>query len=144
MVIESVPEYDRRNDVKKCRSGYQSTIRKGIRSLLGHRKRHLQIVKNRPMTRRGDIINHKFHFWPLGFVATHSLGGKRILQLFAKMKLAGMKLHLMTSLGNGNFRVKPCSLENYKISRCHKPSGFGKVKQILLHYFSDASEKGYG
>ena len=42
-VIQSVPEYDRRNGVKKCRSGYQFTIRKGIGSLLGHRKQHLQI-----------------------------------------------------------------------------------------------------
>ena len=31
------------NGVKKCRSGYQSTNRKGIGSLLGHRKRYLHI-----------------------------------------------------------------------------------------------------
>ena len=36
------------------------------------------------------------------------------------------------------------SLEHYKINRCYKPNGFGKVKQISLHHFSDASQEGYG
>ena len=31
-----------------------------------------------------------------------------------------------------------------KISRCYKPSGFVKVKQLWLHHFLDASEEGYG
>ena len=35
-------------------------------------------------------------------------------------------------------------LEHYKFSRCYNPSGFGKVKQIWLHHFSDASQEGYG
>ena len=43
VVFQSVSEYDRGNGVKKCRSGYQSTNRKGIGSLLGHRKRYLHI-----------------------------------------------------------------------------------------------------
>ena len=55
-----------------------------------------------------------------------------------------MKLHLMTSLENsGNFGVRPCTLE-HKISRCYKPNGFGKVKQIWLHNFSDVFQEGYG
>ena len=32
----------------------------------------------------------------------------------------------------------------YEITRCYKPCGFGKVKEFWIHYFSDASEEGYG
>ena len=50
----------------------------------------------------------------------------------------------MTSLENGSFGVSLHSLEHYKISRCYKPSGFRKMKQIWLRHFSDASQEGYG
>ena len=36
------------------------------------------------------------------------------------------------------------SLKNIKLNRCYKPAGFGKVVSCSLHYFSDASERGYG
>ena len=35
------------------------------------------------------------------------------------------------------------SLKNIKLNRCYKPAGFGKVVSFSLHYFSDASERGY-
>ena len=35
------------------------------------------------------------------------------------------------------------TLEHYKTSRCYKSSGFGKVKQVWLHNFSDVSQEGY-
>ena len=31
-----------------------------------------------------------------------------------------------------------------KLGRCYTPKGFGKVTSCSLHYFSDASESGYG
>ena len=57
-----------------------------------------------------------------------------------------MKLLLMTSLENVSLEWCKTfhSLEHYKINRCYKPNGFGKVKQISLHHFSDASQEGYG
>ena len=36
------------------------------------------------------------------------------------------------------------SLKNIKLNRCYTPVGFGKVVSCSLHYFSDASERGYG
>ena len=51
-----------------------------------------------------------------------------------------MKLLLMTSLENVSLEWCKTfhSLEHYKINRCYKSNGFGKVKQISLHHFSDA------
>ena len=36
------------------------------------------------------------------------------------------------------------SLKDINLSRCYIPAGFGKVVSCSLHYFSDASERGYG
>ena len=82
-VIQSVPEYDRRNG-KKCRSGYQSTVRKGIGSLLDKENdifRFKIVLKDKPTTRRGILSLINSIFDPLGCVAPHTLRGKRILQL---------------------------------------------------------------
>ena len=35
-------------------------------------------------------------------------------------------------------------LQEIKLNRCYKPKGFGKVVSCSFHYFSDASENGYG
>ena len=35
-------------------------------------------------------------------------------------------------------------LSNLKVSRCYKPEGFGEVKSVELHNFSDASKDAYG
>ena len=35
-------------------------------------------------------------------------------------------------------------LEHLKIPRCYKPEGFGEIKKVELHHFSDASQRGYG
>ena len=36
------------------------------------------------------------------------------------------------------------TLKSLKISRCYKPKGFGEVRTVELHHFSDASQSGYG
>ena len=57
LVIQSVPEYVSRNGIKKRRSQYQSTIRKGAGSLLGNRKGHFQISNN---VKRQIMVNNKY------------------------------------------------------------------------------------
>lgn len=42
------------------------------------------------------------------------------------------------------WRAELHTLEQLKIQRCYKPKGFGKVKTVQLHHFSDASLDGYG
>ena len=36
------------------------------------------------------------------------------------------------------------TLESLRIPRCFKPEGFGQIKTVELHHFSDASLSGYG
>ena len=42
-----------------------------------------------------------------------------------------------------NWMCKLKSLKNIKLNRCFKPAEFGKIVSCSLHYFSDASERGY-
>ena len=42
------------------------------------------------------------------------------------------------------WRNKLHILEELEISRCFKPKGFGEVKSVELHHFSDASQNRYG
>ena len=68
------------------------------------------VLKDKPMTRMGTLSIISSIFDPLGLAAPRTLRGKTILQLFAKMKLVGMELHLITSLENSSFGVKPCTV----------------------------------
>ena len=43
-----------------------------------------------------------------------------------------------------NWMCKLKTLKDIKLSRCYKSAGFDKVVSCSLHYFSDASERGYG
>ena len=36
------------------------------------------------------------------------------------------------------------NLDSLTVPRCYKPKDFGKVKEVQLHHFSDASQIGYG
>ena len=42
------------------------------------------------------------------------------------------------------WRKEILELEKLEIQRCFKPVDFGEIKAVELHYFSDASEGGYG
>ena len=42
------------------------------------------------------------------------------------------------------WRQEIIELEKLEIQRCYKPENFGPVKAVEVHYFSDASEEGYG
>ena len=43
-----------------------------------------------------------------------------------------------------NWKLSLKKLQEINLGRCYKPKGFGKVIGCSLHYFSDASESGYG
>ena len=42
------------------------------------------------------------------------------------------------------WRLEIFELEKLEIQRCYKTENFGPVKAAEVHYFSDASEEGYG
>ena len=68
-------------------------------------------------------------FDPLGFVAPHTLRGKRIL--LYQDEIDSDEIAPNDIIREWQLWCKTLhSLEHYKISRCYKPSGFGKVKQI--------------
>ena len=113
MVTQSVPEYDRRNDVKNADVDTSVSLEKALGVYLQTENnifRFKIVLKDKPMTRMGTLSVISSIFDPLGLAAPRTLRGKTILQLFAKMKLVGMELHLITSLENSSFGVKPCTV----------------------------------
>ena len=42
------------------------------------------------------------------------------------------------------WRQEITELEKLEIQRCHNPENFGPFKAVDVHYFSHASEEGYG
>ena len=113
MVTQSVPEYDRRNDVKNADVDTSVSLEKALGVYL-HTENNIFrfkiVLKDKPMTRMGTLSIISSIFDPPGLAAPHTLRGKTILQLLAKMKLVGMELHLITSLENSSFGVKPCTV----------------------------------
>ena len=112
-VIQSVAEYDRRDGVKNADLDTSLPLKKVLGVYWDTENnifRFKIVLKDKTMTRRGMLSLISSFFKPLGFVPPHILRGKRILQLFAKMKLVGTNLLLMTSLENGSFGVRSCTV----------------------------------
>ena len=96
------------------------------------------------MTRRGMLSLISSIFDPLGFVAPQTLRGKRILQLLCQDEIGWDEIAPNDIIREWQLWCETLhSLEHYKISRYYRPSGFGKVKQIWLYHFSDASQERY-
>ena len=102
-------------------------------------------LKDKPLTRRGVLSTVSSFYDPLGFAALLLLVGKRIHQALCKDK-AGWDEPIPDLLRARweRWRNELLLLEQMKIPRCFKPEGFGEVKTVELHHFSDASTEGYG
>ena len=102
-------------------------------------------LKDKPLTRRGVLSTVSSFYDPLGFAALLLLVGKRIHQALCKDK-AGWDEPIPDLLRARweRWRNELLLLEQMKIPRCFKPEGFGDVKTVELHHFSDASTEGYG
>ncbi|XP_030835887.1 uncharacterized protein LOC115921808 [Strongylocentrotus purpuratus] len=102
-------------------------------------------IKERPFTRRGVLSTVSSFYDPCGFISPVMLPGKRILQEMCRSNAdwdTPMPEALRARWENWLEDVR--NLEGLQIPRCLKPNGFGKIKQVELHHFSDASEDGYG
>ena len=102
-------------------------------------------LKDKPNTKRGMLSVVSSIYAPHGLVSPFILEGRQIVQKLCFGKLnwdepvnEDVKQHWQ------NWMCKLKSLKNIKLNRCYKPAGFGKVVSCSLHYFSDASERGYG
>lgn len=97
-------------------------------------------------TRRCILSTLSSIFDPLGIAAPFILPGKQLLQELCRRGV-DWDTELSTSdTDQWNQLIHELSeLKKVRVPRCIKPSvTFGKVIQIQLHHFSDASDKGYG
>lgn len=102
-------------------------------------------LKDRPCTRRGILSAISSIFDPLGFAAPVLLEAKSILQELCRNNIEWddpLPVDLQEKWLV--WKQKLTTLENHCVSRCYRPSDFGKPSRIELHHFSDASLKGYG
>ena len=103
------------------------------------------VLQDRPCTRRGILSTVSSVFDPLGFIAPLLLDGKSILQELCYHEVG------WDDLIPDDIKVKWAKrradlqqLQRLSIPRCYKPENFGRVVNVQLHHFSDASVKGYG
>ena len=102
-------------------------------------------LKEKPHIKRSMLSVVSSVYDPLGLVSPFILEGRQIVQ-----KLCFSKFNWDEPINEDvkqqwlNWMCKLKSLKDIKLSRCYKPAGFGKLVSCSLHYFSDASERGYG
>ena len=102
-------------------------------------------LRDRPLTRRGVLSVVGSIYDPNGYLAPVTLKGKQILQQMCKDKLdwdSPVPYYLRPEWVKWQQEI--IELEKLEIQRCYKPENFGPVKAVEVHYFSDASEEGYG
>ena len=102
-------------------------------------------LRDRPLTRHGILSTVSSIYDPNGFFGPVTLKGKQILQ---QMCCDGLDWDSPISEELcpvwEKWRNEILELEKLEIQRCFKPVDFGEIKAVELHYFSDASEGGYG
>ncbi|PFX14995.1 hypothetical protein AWC38_SpisGene20813 [Stylophora pistillata] len=102
-------------------------------------------MQDTPPTRRGILSTVSSVFDPLSLVAPFILGGEQILQELCRDGI-GWDEEVPDKLKSEweKWRAELPALEKLRVPRCHKPQDFHEVKNIELHHFSDACQKGYG
>ena len=102
-------------------------------------------LRDCPLTRRGVLSTIGSIYDPNGYIGPVTLKGKQILQQMCRDKLdwdSPIPEYLHPQWEKWRHEIK--ELEKLEIKRCVKPNGFGPVKAVEMHYFSDASVEGYG
>ena len=129
-VIQSVPEYNRRNGVKNADLDTSLPLEKTLGVYWDTENiifRFKIVLKDKPMTRRGMRWLISSISDPLGFVAPHTLRGKRILQLLCQDEIGWDEIAPDDIIREWHLWCKTLhSLEHDKISRCYNPVGLEK------------------
>lgn len=82
---------------------------------------------------------------PNGYLVAVILKGKQILQQICRDKLDwDDPVPDILRMEWEKWRQDILHLESLQLQRCFKPECFGRIKSTELHYFSDASQEGYG
>lgn len=95
-------------------------------------------------TKRGILSAISSLYDPMGFVCPAVLEAKKIMQRPWKLQLAWDDPIPESELAHWElWKCELSTLTQVQIPRCHLQR-HGEVKEISLHQFSDASDKGYG
>ena len=100
-------------------------------------------VPHQPSTKRGILSAVSSLYDPMGFVCPVILAAKKILQKLWKLNL-GWDHEIPEDLQNhwNKWKSELSALSQIQVPRCHLVHG--RVLDISLHLFSDASENVYG
>ena len=82
---------------------------------------------------------------PLGFTSPFVLGERQLLQHLCNQNVQWDETvdeELKSQWIKWEMKLK--QVENLQIPRCLQPPNFGRIVDISIHHFSDASEHGYG
>ena len=104
----------------------------------------LQRVSQEPVTRRGIVSAVYSLFDPLGFIAPYAMKAKLLLQTLSRKRLGWDDTLEETDKEQWKRWLDDLpKLHQIQVDRCFKPQGFGEIKEVELHLFSDASRQGY-
>ena len=147
-VLHSIPETFRRNDVKDKDLGCNLPDEQAQGILWNVEADTLGFkidIKEKPLTRRGMLSTLSSIYDPLGLGVPFLLKGKQIIQTLCPQNF---KMDDIVSQNIGNDWKKWSNqlnlLKNLHIKQCFKPPKFGRIKEIYIHHFSDARDRGYG
>ena len=104
----------------------------------------LRRVSQKPVTRR-EIVSAVYSlFDTLGFIAPYAMKAKLLLQTLSRKRLGWDDTLEETDREQWKRWLEDLpKLHQIEVECCFKAKGFGEVKEVQLHLFSDASRQGY-
>lgn len=101
------------------------------------------ILKDKPLTRRGILTTICSIYYPLGMAVPILLTGKDFARS-VPCEDWDNEIDDEFRVHWENWRSQLSSLEYFSMDHCVKPDGFGSVNSMQIHHFSDASATCYG
>ena len=148
-VLVSIPEGERRKGLQdqELRLGTLPTEKAlGIHWNIEKEKLSFDVnFKDKPYTKREMLSMVSSIYDPFALVSSFVLEERQIMQMLCLSQLAQddpVDKDVKEKWIKWKLSLK--KLQEIKLNRCYKPKGFGKVVSCSFHYFSDASENGYG
>ncbi|XP_071832390.1 uncharacterized protein [Apostichopus japonicus] len=148
-LLESIPEDDRAKELKGLDLENDELPKEralGVQWCVERDQLEFNITKvNEKATRRNILSVMSAVYDPIGYASPFLLQAKKILQSLCRLKVDWDSDIPDDQRNEWEKWLKELPiLERLKIPRCLKPKEFGKVVNIQMHYFADASQEGYG
>lgn len=103
-------------------------------------ERMLQRVSQKPVTRRRVVSAVYSLFDPLGFIAPYAMKAKLLLRTLSRKRLGWDDTLEETDKEQWKSWLDDLpKLHRIRVDHCFIRKGFGEVKEVRLHLFSDAS-----